>query len=175
MILPNSRSSSFSLVYPNVYPQQSPEGAPSPCTPEPTHNRSISRALTRSPAVRRSPQSPSLSSPHMRTNSVAPKIPAKRRHHETIESDSQTVLDPTYFLAEKKIDRDIAEYACKRAKYEAITATVTGEIEKLKQQGRLMEMQYQREREKEAHQLRLLHLQSANNHTTYYNRTTCDR
>ena len=77
-------------------------------------------------------------------------------------------------IAGKKLDRQIAEQTAKRAKYESVTVKAQAEMEmeklkaqakmeteKLKGQERLLILQYQREREKETHQLQLLQVQYA--------------
>jgi len=68
-------------------------------------------------------------------------------------------------ILSKKLKRQIAEQLAKQAKYHSkeIETKMTGELEleklKLKQQERLLEMQYQREWEKEAHELQMLQMQ----------------
>ena len=64
-------------------------------------------------------------------------------------------------ISSKKLDRQIAEQTARRAKYEVEKEKVHSmmEVEKLKQQERVLKLQHQREREKEAHTLEILRMQ----------------
>ena len=75
--------------------------------------------------------------------------------------DREDMLAPLVSMIGKKLDRLIAEQTAKRAGYESVSASVTAEveIEKLKSHERVLRMQFERDREKEAHQIRLLQMQ----------------